>query len=369
MKLKRNRIVEYDMLRLICTLLIVFSWASFGKVSTVYGGVDYINFLGRNSYSMFYKNVSFFSEIIYDFCPSLCMALSGGLFYRMCKKKKQTFGVLLISKARRLLIPFVIVSCLYVLPLKWFGGYYSDSENWLYDFLMGQILLQGNTHLWYLAALFFIFAGIYLLEKLIKNKSGGKLLFLWILSWLSLLMPVVLIRLIMRYSLWFYTGYCFEKHRTVFNSLLKRYHILGFGCMFVLLFRIDGFVSCNTDMLSVFIHMILHMVCILTWCCTVYGISFYLSRSKIAGNQIFEILSENSFGIYLYSEPLNYVILSIAVSAAGNRVFVSDIYALLLFISRFFIMLIVSLQTSAQLRKRIMRKRNKSTGGILQFLI
>ena len=55
--------------------------------------------------------------------------------------------------------------------------------------------------------------------------------------------------------------------------------------------------------------------------------------------------------------------------SAGNRIFVSDIYALLLFISRFFIMLIVSLQTSAQLRKRIMRKRNKSTGGILQFLI
>ena len=61
------------------------------------------------------------------------------------------------KEAKRLLYPFLLVSIFWSFPLKYLSGYWNNSVNVLYDIVVGQLLIQGNTHLWFLPTLFFEF--------------------------------------------------------------------------------------------------------------------------------------------------------------------------------------------------------------------
>ena len=92
------------------------------------------------------------------------MAVSGAIFFWDIGKF-ETLSELVRNKARRLLLPFLLVTTFISVPLKYASGYYAHSTHVLWDILCGQYLLLGNSHLWFVVSLFYIFVIFYCLEK------------------------------------------------------------------------------------------------------------------------------------------------------------------------------------------------------------
>ena len=345
-----KNIKEYDVLRVVVTILVIVGHSIVIRSINSYGGCDY-----TFSYDTATSLMNIFlllHGLIYTFHMPLFMALSGALFYKsMCNGKYTSLILLMKDKFKRLIIPFFIVSIGYVGPLKYLSGYFSESTNVLKDFLVGQILVQGNTHLWFLEALFFIFIIIYVLERNIKVNIMIKLIFLLFIMEFSSIIDINAIKYPLQYAFWFYLGYRFEPIREKINSYLKFTHIVVFACAFLLLFSLNSYTyGLNNILLKILSH-IFKVVIIILGCAMTYCFSFNLSKSKIINNKIFQVINKNSFEIYLYSDTLNYVILSIMFNIFGNYIFTSAVGYTMLFITRFMISTCIAIIISVILRK------------------
>lgn len=351
MNTQAKRIEEYDMLRVIVTLLVIVGHSTYYAISTPYGGINYAETFDLNT-NVFCRISRMLSNFIYTFHMPLFMALSGGLFFRSIEKGKLTFRTLLLAKAKRLLIPFVIVTLLYSFPLKLVSGYYAESENILKDLILGQLLIQGNSHLWFLIALFLIFLWIFALESKIKGKKISKFLILFLLAELSQLVSLKLLQYPLQYAVWFYAGYCFEEHRNAFNALLKKTFVILNGAILAVSFYAEAHFSANAnDLNTVLFIEILKVISIISGCIFTYGIAFYLSQTKIKKYSLYKVWANNSFGIYLYSDPWNYVILAIIFHTVGNMVFTSNVIYIFVYIGRIIITTTLAIITSLILRK------------------
>ena len=119
-----------------------------------------------------------------------------------------------------MLIPFGAVTVLYSVPIKFISGYFNQSNDIVKDIFVGQILIQGNTHLWYLLTLFaiFIIACLWKRNIKIRQRQTVILLLLIILSVGSGKIDIKLMSYICQFGLWFYIGILFEKYRIFFEK-------------------------------------------------------------------------------------------------------------------------------------------------------
>ena len=83
----------------------------------------------------------------------------------------------------------------------------------------------------------------------------------------------------------------------------------------------------------------------------VYIVSLKVSKTDILDNRFFKMIRNNTFGLYLYSEPLNYWTVSIMTAMFGSFVFVTNQGYALLFFSRIGITFVAALGISLVLRK------------------
>lgn len=338
-----KKIKEYDILRVIVTFLVIISHSAYYQNTSDYGGCDYIAYVTDKS--RFYILFHMLIALIYAFHMPLFMALSGALFSKSIKNPKYSkLPALAVSKAQRLLIPFVAVTFLYSAPLKYTSGYYSGSDSVLKDILIGQFLVQGNTHLWYLLSLFFIFIFIFYLEKLPIKNQMIKYLILFTLFIAGHFVPIKLIEYVMVYSFWFYTGFLFESVREKYNEkisiLLTSVKCVVLAVLFDIIRIKLSLDIIPGELLFAFLGM-----------SAVYDICFLLTKTKLADTGLFNLFARDSFGMYLYSDSLNYVILAFAVSEFGSWIF-NDNFGSLLFIgSRIIITTLVSVLISELLRK------------------
>lgn len=74
-----TKIPEYDILRVVTTMLVIIGHCTSFCILTPYGGCDYTEFT-RPEESLFYIMVRYVSKLIYSFHMPLYMALSGALF-------------------------------------------------------------------------------------------------------------------------------------------------------------------------------------------------------------------------------------------------------------------------------------------------
>lgn len=173
----------------------------------------------------------------------LFIGLSGALFQHTVNNKSLSFKSMVQKKAYRLLIPFIVVTLMYSSPLKGMSGYFSSSKNVFYDVIIGQLLLQGNTHLWYLVALFLLFCLFFVLSRS-RLRIGYPMLFVFALcSVFYGLMPIKMISYVMQHSLWFYLGMRFERDKSRINGALSEprkrlliylFAFAGVACYFIL---------------------------------------------------------------------------------------------------------------------------------------
>lgn len=352
---ERKQIKEYDILRVIVTLLVIVGHCVYASIETnSYGLWDYSAYT-ESGLSIFYRLAGYAVALIYTVHMPLYMMLSGAL-YKYAEKLSRggygSFRILCEKKAKNLLIPFFVVTLCYVTPLKYFSGYYAESRNILKDIFVGQLLLQGNNHLWFLPVLFIIFLLVYLMDLRFPSSATIKLAILFVAYCFSDLIPVALIRLPLNYAFWFYTGCCFEGQREKINYYIEqRPFKLAFvtGLWVILAAIISKLIPSEGAFL--FISKLSRAICALIGCYAIYGCSYLLAKTNLSKNTVFMDIRKNTLGLYLYSDPLNYVILFLAVQWFGGSVFSTDLGALCLCSARFFITATVAYGVSYVLRK------------------
>lgn len=76
---KQKRIIEYDILRVIITILVIIGHYTYYVIDSPYGGCDYSSFT-KPKMSVIYQLAINITSLIYRFHMQLYMALSGALF-------------------------------------------------------------------------------------------------------------------------------------------------------------------------------------------------------------------------------------------------------------------------------------------------
>lgn len=344
---KRKTIEEYDALRLIVTILVVLSHSGYYVIRSNYGGCDYSEFAA--DMGAVYKSFMIIANMLYCFHMPLFMALSGAL-YRVAldKRGRGTWKNVISAKFLRLIIPFLCVSLMYSIPIKYISQYFSASHNIISDIIVGQLLVQGNTHLWYLSALFLIFIIFYWIIPILSKHPVMVVTVLYGMNFLGNHISIKIVSYVMIYLLWFCMGYLFEEKRKLLNDNLSWKTGLICGGGFITLYALDRYTIAGNYWAS---HFLLSTLLTLSGSICIYCLSLWISGTKFKENAAYQIVLGASFGIYLYSDSLNYPILKIATTLLGNELFNNNMYAVLFLLIRFLLTLMISLWITLFLKR------------------
>ena len=341
--LQTDKVVEYDIVRALLMILVVLGHCTYYQISTNYGGAYYQDLMlqaGVND-TLIHRITSWVTGAIYTFHMPLFMALSGAVFSLQLSKGK--YGELMLfikNKFRRLLLPFLLTALFVSIPLKYWSGYWEKSDSLIWDIVIGQLLLQGNTHLWFLPTLFCEMLIFWVLHRYTNWLSNKAIYMVVILSLMHLLIksPLGIFTGVVKFGIWFYVGMLFNEYRQDFNNVAIKHKVIVTGIIFFILFIIehisvggDGLVRHGLHRVAAFATAIVGMWLFYSSCYCMW------KNNIIRETKWISFLSINSMGIYLYSDPLNYTILSwfyhtYSISAFGN-----EVYAFLLYIGRFIV--------------------------------
>ena len=333
--------VEYDIVRALLMILVVLGHCTYYQISINYGGAYYQDLMlqaGVND-TLIHRIASWVTGVIYTFHMPLFMALSGAVFSLQLSKGK--YGELMLfvkNKFRRLLLPFLLTALFVSIPLKYFSGYWEQSDSLIGDIVIGQLLLQGNSHLWFLPTLFcemLIFWGLHRYTNWLSNKA---IYMVVILSLMHLLIksPLWILTYVVKFGIWFYLGMLFNEYRQDFNNVASKHKVFVTGIIFFILFIIEHILVGGDGLVRHGLHRVAAFAIAIVGMWLFYSSCYCMWKNNIIREtKWLSFLSINSMGIYLYSDPLNYTILSwfyhtYSISAFGN-----EVYAFLLYIGRF----------------------------------
>lgn len=340
--LYKARVPWIDTAKVITMLLVVMSHCTYYRLITPYGGIDFL--YGNVEKSFVFSILSNVTKFIYSFHMPLFMMISG-----LClalNDRNKPFVDFFFQKARRLLIPFVLVTTFISVPCKFYGGYFSQSSNIIKDIIFGQYLLLGNSHLWFVVSLFYIFVLFYKFKNVYK---GG--LYLWLILYMISILGFHLN--IHYYELLGLSG--FLKHFLFFSigyyckSLLlrkpqKSLYLIFSWCFMIFLWKSISYITyVYPSLLMEFINLSLSPVFgiwgsfnMIYTCQNIY--------SKInVKNTIYVYLQRHSYELYLFSDPFNYVLIPVLYSAFGGLLVSGNLESLCSYCLRFSLTIIFSI--------------------------
>lgn len=329
---------EYDILKVIAILMVVASHSTYYIISTKYGGIDYQQYLEQNMSLILYKFFDKTREVLYYFHMPLFMALSGAFYYLQVQRDKWSCVLLIIkNKFKRLLIPFVVFTLLYVLPIKYFSNYFENTT--IFKAVIGQLFLIGNSHLWYLYALFVIFIIAFFTLK--RETKMVTIIIFYVLHILSYNVEFTVLKAPLQFLFYFSLGFLFESKREKYNQIIsekKKYVVLLF-IAFVLTVLLNFCVKNTFVLLS---KVLIELLAILGSLFT-YSFSYLISQKESSGNsKLFQMILNNGLGIYIFSDPLNYLILKISYTLDPQFMF-TPLGIILMVVIRLFITLLFGL--------------------------
>lgn len=309
--------IEYNILKVITILLVLVSHSTYYTIVTNFGGINYEQWLLNVNSVLLFKFLDKFREVIYYFHMPLFMALSGAFFQIQVKKNKWVkLSDLINVKSKRLMIPFFVFTLLYTIPIKYISNYFVQTN--VVNAIFGQLFLLGNSHLWYLYALFVIFIIAYFILK--RDSGFWMLVVLFLLHIISYKIELTLIKAPIQFLFYFAMGFVFESKREVYNKFLNsrrrflRFLVIGFVVLILFNFGIKKYSI-------LFSKVILEILAIYGSLLT-YTIAYYLSKSTtLVNNKIYQLILVNGLGIYIFSDTLNYLILYSAYTFGGNFMF------------------------------------------------
>ena len=220
--------------------------------------------------------------------------------------------------------------------------------------LFGQLFLLGNTHLWYVFSLFWIFIVFYFtrLFNLFKHKWIWGLLLL--LSWLGRYMEVSGIgflgfALAMKHLLYFSVGFY------AFNWINKNetrsvsFYLASLTGLFIFYLI---FVKCQPlfpQATSTAKYPVITLLALLGGS-NIIGLSKRLSK-KMRSYKFITLLKNNTYELYLYSDPLNYVLIACLPYFVSGCFLESNVTSIFLFLIRFIFTTAGALLVSLLLKK------------------
>ena len=276
----------------------------------------------------------------------LFMAVSGAVF-SWGIKKFETLSELLRNKVKRLLLPFLLVTTFISVPLKYAGGYYAHSTYVLWDILCGQYLLLGNSHLWFVVSLFYIFVIFCCLEKYRILPNWLYRCSLLGLSWFSLVLGyfwghelggMLGVLGALRHLLFFALGFSTFKYWDERNSLSVGKQILSWV----------GFIAAVTIcaiipkynysfVIKVFLRFPIDTFLALWGCVNMVFLAKSIDRCAVVKrSSVYRFMNKYNYELYLYSDPFNYVLIALLVAWFGQNLFTSNVDSLLAYMIRFF---------------------------------
>lgn len=355
-----NRIIEYDILRTILTLLVVIGHLSYYGHLTNWGGVDYSILIHKNGFrdSHIHQFIVIICYCIYTFHMPAFMMLSGAL-HRVTSERdcKLNYGRFVIKRFKKLIVPYLVVTLLYVVPLKYYVGYWINSKSIINDIFFGQVLLMGNNHLWFLPTLF-ILELIFNIEQRTNLKITKKdnkfslLLFLFAISCVSdIFIKQIFLMSIAKYGFWFYFGFFVEDYRCrICQKISNQKFIFAsfswiISCGFIKICDYYGiFGAMIKPIVKQFSGIIgCVMVLYLSYLVSDYFDNHFSNRKNV--------ILENSLPIFLYGDIFNYLVLYWFYNIFGLNGFTSELYSFSLIILRFSISLFGALAVSMILKK------------------
>lgn len=340
-----KRRVELDVLRVILAALVVLGHGSFYTLKTAFGGVDYGGLLGRDT--VFHGVISGLSSWIYTFHMPAYFCLSGAVFaLELRRGKYPSLGRLAAAKARRLLAPLCFVWLAWNIPLKWVSGYYAGQAHPLGAALV-QIFFPEGVYLWFLEALFLVFLLDHLLVTRIQSTARqfglAALAFLAGLVFWRYFRPWTPAGNPFKYLFWFWLGRWMDPvtrrlRRRFGRGLLHLETVLFFGAWAVV-----ERLPWGGWLLEVSLLPLLGTL----W---VWELAARLARGPGAGERA-RRWAGYTFGLYLWADPVNYLVLYGAWQLGGPAFFGSEAGAAVLYGLRVAGSALVAVGITALLRK------------------
>lgn len=225
----------------------------------------------------------------------LFIIISGFLYSNTCRK--YTLKSIIIKKAKRIIIPFLLVAIIWMVPLRLIAEYQPFVEKGYIKSLISVIIGIDSGHLWYLPTLYALFIIIYIANKVVESK--GKIaeviifiIFLICYGIAGKTTSILFISNILRNLIYFYIGFLISKKQKEPEfrfDLLIIYIVLSV----IIVFCIE----------QTYIKQVLNFITAVTGFYALYGV---FEKTKI--NKYTKVLDRNSFAIYLLHSPLLYII-------------------------------------------------------------
>ena len=315
-------------------ILVVVGHGTYYNIITKFGGIYYADLMLESNITqpIFYRIVNLLTSYIYTFHMPIFISLSGSLY---ALSKYKSYKLIICQKVKRLLIPFFVIWLGWNVPIKYLTGYYTRVP-------ISKILLQmffpANVYLWYLESLFFVFLIFGGINKLQRNYQSILIFLLWVVG-------IILYKKLGQYHPlgdplyylgWFYLGYRIEDIITVLKKI-KLWSTVPMVAL--LLFQIVMFFA-NRYLLDIkiidvgckYIVFPLAMLLVLN----------YFIRVVNPTNQWIVKVSGYGMGIYLYAEPLNYLVLYIFYTHCGIEYFGTNLGAMVICFSRIIVTPIIA---------------------------
>ena len=340
----QKRIEWIDMAKTLTMLLVILGHCSYLTIETKFGGVNYGKCISEVDNGLSVMVLTVITDLIYSFHMPLFMALSGACF-SLTYKHYSSIKLLLKNKAHRLLLPFIFTTMFLSIPLKYISGYWSDSVNWIRDALLGQVLLMGNSHLWFVFALFWMFLWHEFLMRLkVSFRNPLFLVGLIFCSWGGDYMSshgYEILGLVASIKFYFYfvLGFVFIKDidqcRISVKPLLL--NVISFIFIFIIWSRfLIDVVPTDFSLNKIISYLIKPLFAMWGILLMIYS-SKYLSEKKyFLETKWYLNFKKNSYELYLFSDPFNYVILALVFSLVKNNTIANNISPFILYILRFF---------------------------------
>jgi len=334
-----DRQTDYDFIRIFLTVMVVLGHCAFLEIITPFGGIFYKSGMESSGIPVsvgIRPLVSEFSNMVYSFHMPAFFALSGALFAKGYGSERwDSFPRLLKVKVARVLIPCVVVWFVYNVPLKFISGYYNDSS--LCKAVL-QILFPSRVYLWYLEALFLCFIFAWCIRRFFGTDAKATLIVVaaWCFGYLLQRRndSYLLLGNPCKYLLWFWLGMNVDSFIVKIKETLD--HRFKVGCMigpflWVLLYLL--IIKCVGTHVSLWRETILPFTAVIViWMDTVCLVECIKLSDK--ARKAVEIISSYCYGVYLYAEPWNYVILWAMMEIGGLSILGTPEGALIEFLLR-----------------------------------
>lgn len=241
--------------------------------------------------------------IIYSFHMPVFMAISGYLFFFEVQNAMKNslfdgFGKFVIKKVKRLLIPFILIFYFWRKPLLYLANPTIYDGMTVSQTTKNYLSVSTTGALWFLYVLFIIFILQRLLVKIIWKDNISLFIFLALFSFISVLSYKLSgpVHHVMLYNIYFMIGCAIHKFEDEFKKVFLPaiVFLAVIGTVIIIFVRPTGFAGA--------------LISFVTALFDIY-IAFELSKkTEHLFKKPISIISDLSMGIYLFHEPIIFVI-------------------------------------------------------------